>query len=44
MHDAMYDEDDPLLARVRALARALPHIDQKVSHGRPAFFKVKVLA
>ena len=44
MHYAMYDEDDPLLARVRALARALPDIDEKVSHGRPAFFTVKVFA
>lgn len=34
----MFDPDDPVLARVRDLALALPGADEKVSHGRPAFF------
>nr|WP_082177133.1 MmcQ/YjbR family DNA-binding protein [Arsenicicoccus sp. oral taxon 190] len=40
----MYDEDDPMLARVRELALALPGADVKISHGRPAFFTTKVFA
>lgn len=43
-HPQMFDDDDPLLARVRALALALPNADEKVSHGRPAFFTKKVFA
>ncbi|CAN5571725.1 MmcQ/YjbR family DNA-binding protein [soil metagenome] len=34
----MFDDDDPVLARVRDLALALPGAEMKVSHGRPAFF------
>ncbi len=40
----MFDEDDPMLARVRELALALPGADEKVSHGRPTFFTKKVFA
>ena len=40
----MFDDADPALARVRALALALPDADEKVSHGRPAFFTTKVFA
>lgn len=36
-HPRMYDEDDPLLARVRALCLALPETSEKESHGRPTF-------
>lgn len=43
-HPRMFDPDDPLLARIRALALALPGADEKVSHGRPAFFTTKVFA
>ena len=43
-HPLMFDEDDPLLARVRAIALALPGADEKISHGRPAFFTAKVFA
>ena len=43
-HPQMFDDDDPVLARVRELALALPGADQKVSHGRPAFFTTKVFA
>jgi predicted DNA-binding protein (MmcQ/YjbR family) len=40
----MFDNDDPVLSRVRDLAAALPGADEKVSHGRPAFFTKKVFA
>jgi len=40
----MFDDDDPFLAEVRELALALPGADEKVSHGRPAFFTKKVFA
>ena len=41
-HPVMFSPDDPLLARVRRIALALPEADEKVSHGRPAFFTLKV--
>ena len=41
-HEIMYDADDPILARVRKIALALPGADVKVSHGRPAFFTKKI--
>lgn len=41
-HPVMFSPDDPLLARVRGIALALPEADEKVSHGRPAFFTQKV--
>lgn len=40
----MFDDDDPVLARVRQLALDLPGADEKVSHGRPAFYTKKVFA
>lgn len=40
----MFADDDPLLARVRRIALALPGAAEKVSHGRPAFFTAKVFA
>ena len=40
----MYDPNDPLLARVRQIALALPGSDEKESHGRPAFYTRKVFA
>ncbi|QLQ11381.1 MAG: MmcQ/YjbR family DNA-binding protein [Nocardioidaceae bacterium] len=43
-HPIMYDEQDPLLARVRELALDLPGAAEKVSHGRPNFFTTKVFA
>jgi hypothetical protein len=33
----MFDADDPLLARVRSLALALPEVEERLSHGRPWF-------
>ena len=38
----MFDDDDPYLARVRGIAHGFPGADEKVSHGRPAFFTGKV--
>ncbi|WP_405217046.1 MmcQ/YjbR family DNA-binding protein [Agrococcus sp. Ld7] len=43
-HPLMFDADDPLLARLRRIALAMPGADEKVSHGRPAFFTTKVFA
>ena len=40
----MFDDDDPHLARVREIAAALPGTDEKISHGRPAFYTKKVFA
>jgi hypothetical protein len=40
----MFDDDDPFLERIRRLAASLPNTDEKVSHGRPAFFTKKVFA
>ncbi len=38
----MFDDDDPMLAEVRKLALSYPDADEKVSHGRPAFFTKKI--
>ena len=43
-HPPMFDDDDPVLGRVRELALAFPGSAMKVSHGRPAFFTTKVFA
>jgi len=43
-HAQHFDDDDPLLSRVRELAHALPGAGEKVSHGRPAMFTKKVFA
>lgn len=43
-HPQMFDDDDPVLARVRAIAATFPGAAEKVSHGRPAFFTEKVFA
>lgn len=40
----MFDDDDPHLERVRRLASGFPNVEEKVSHGRPAFFTKKVFA
>lgn len=37
-HPIMFDEADPLLARVRSLALAFPGAAEKISHGRPFFY------
>jgi predicted DNA-binding protein (MmcQ/YjbR family) len=40
----MFDDADPVLARVREVALALPDAAEKVSHGIAAFFTTKVFA
>lgn len=40
----MFDDADPLLAQVRTIALGFPDADEKISHGRPAFFTKKVFA
>lgn len=41
-HPQMFDDDDPMLARVREIALGFPDAAEKVSHGRPAFYTTKV--
>jgi hypothetical protein len=41
-HPIMFDEADPVLGRLRALALAFPDAAEKVSHGHPAFFTTKI--
>lgn len=36
-HPQMFDEDDPVLARLRGVCLAMPGAEEKVSHGRPTF-------
>ncbi len=43
-HPQMFDDDDPLLTRVRTLALAFPDAAEKISHGHPAFYTTKVFA
>jgi predicted DNA-binding protein (MmcQ/YjbR family) len=40
----MFDDDEPMLVRLREVTLALPDAAEKVSHGRPAFFTTKVFA
>ncbi|MFT4212635.1 MAG: MmcQ/YjbR family DNA-binding protein [Microbacterium sp.] len=40
-HPLMFDEDDPLLARVRAVCLAYPEAAERISHGRPNFFTTR---
>lgn len=41
-HPIMFEESDPLLARVRQIALAFPGAREKISHGRPAFYTQRV--
>lgn len=43
-HPIMFDDDDPLLARVRELCLAFPEAEERVSHGRPTFRVAKQFA
>lgn len=43
-HPRRFQANDPLLSRVRLVALALPGAQEKISHGRPAFFTDKVFA
>jgi predicted DNA-binding protein (MmcQ/YjbR family) len=40
----MFDDDDPVLGRLRQLALDLPDAAEKASHGIPAFYTTKVFA
>jgi predicted DNA-binding protein (MmcQ/YjbR family) len=40
----MFDDDDPVLQRLRAVTLAFPDAAEKVSHGIPAFYTTKVFA
>lgn len=43
-HPKQFDDADPVLAKLRTICLALPGADEKVSHGRPAFFTKKIFA
>lgn len=43
-HPVMYDDDNPLLARLRQLCLGFPGAEERVSHGRPNFRTKKVFA
>jgi hypothetical protein len=43
-HPVMFDDSDPILARVRKIALALPEAAEKISHGRPTFSAPKMFA
>ncbi|WP_182113103.1 MULTISPECIES: MmcQ/YjbR family DNA-binding protein [unclassified Actinotalea] len=43
-HPRMYDDDDPLLARLRDLCAALPESVEKESWGRPTFRVARMYA
>jgi hypothetical protein len=40
----MFDDDDPGLSELRAIALGYPESYEKVSHGRPCFFVSKMFA
>ena len=40
----MFDDDDPLLWRLRRLCLALPEVEERVSHGRPTWRVAKQFA
>jgi predicted DNA-binding protein (MmcQ/YjbR family) len=43
-HPRMFDDDDPVLGRLREITLALPDAAEKDSHGIPAFYTTKVFA
>ena len=43
-HPKRFDDDDPVLAKLRDICLALPGAEVKVSHGRPSFFTKKIFA
>ncbi|MEM7322969.1 MAG: MmcQ/YjbR family DNA-binding protein [Actinomycetota bacterium] len=43
-HPQMFDNDDPVLAKLQEICLAFPGADVKVSHGRPCFFTKKIFA
>lgn len=43
-HPVMFDDDNPILGRLRTLCLALPGAEEYVSHGRPNFRTTKNFA
>ena len=43
-HPPRFREEDPLLRRLREVCLALPEAKEKISHGLPNFYTVKVFA
>ena len=43
-HPIMFDDADPILAKVRKIALAFPEAIEKISHGRPTFSAPKMFA
>ncbi|GAC56160.1 hypothetical protein GOHSU_04_00290 [Gordonia hirsuta DSM 44140 = NBRC 16056] len=43
-HPVMFDDADPVLARVRTIALGLPEATEKIAHGRPTFRCGKMFA
>ncbi|PWN04177.1 phosphoribosylglycinamide formyltransferase [Nocardioides silvaticus] len=43
-HPPMFSDDDPVLVRLRDVCRALPGVEERVSHGRPTFRAGKIFA
>ncbi|MFT3797537.1 MmcQ/YjbR family DNA-binding protein [Microbacterium sp.] len=43
-HPIMFDDADPLLVRLRALALVLPEAAEKIAHGRPMFHTERAFA
>ena len=43
-HPQRFDDNDPVLRKLREICLALPGADEKVSHGRPSFFTKKIFA
>jgi predicted DNA-binding protein (MmcQ/YjbR family) len=43
-HPVMFRDDDPVLAKVRAITLGFPEASEKVSHGRPSFFVTKMFS
>lgn len=43
-HPPHFDDRDPVLGTLREVCLALPRAQEKVSHGRPAFFTKKIFA
>jgi hypothetical protein len=43
-HPVMYSDDDRGLTELRAIAFALPGVEERISHGRPTFRAGKIFA
>ena len=43
-HPKQFEDQDPVLARLRELCLAFPGAAEKTSHGRPVFFTKKIFA